>query len=71
MANKIWMFSVFMFLILIAPIFLIMMLLVLTDIPLTYSCFWLPIAIVGSWLMTKWACRESKKLINEKERRCA
>jgi len=64
MANKIWMFSVFIFLIVIAPIFLIMMLLVLTEIPLIYSFFWLPIAILGSWLMTKWACRESQKLTN-------
>ena len=64
MTDKLWMFSVFIFLILIAPIFLIMMLLVLTDIPLTYSCLWLPLAIAGSWLMTKWACRESQKLIN-------
>jgi hypothetical protein len=64
MANKIWMFSVFIFLILIAPIFLIMMLLVLTDFPLIYAFFWLPVAIVGSWLMTKWASRESQKLLN-------
>jgi hypothetical protein len=64
MSNKIWMFSVFIFLILIAPIFLIMMVLVLTEIPLVYSFLWLPIAIIGSWLLTKWACRESQKLIN-------
>ena len=64
MANKIWMFSVFIFLILIAPIFLIMMLLVLTDYPLIYSFFWIPVAVVGSWLMYKWACRENQKLLN-------
>jgi len=64
MADKIWMFSVFIFLIVIAPIFLIMMLLVLTDIPLFYSFYWLPVAILGSWFMTKWACRKSQKLIN-------
>jgi hypothetical protein len=64
MPNKIWMFSVFIFLILIAPILLIMMLLVLTDIPLTYSFLWIPVAVLGSWFMNKWACRENQKLFN-------
>jgi hypothetical protein len=71
MTDKLWMFSVFIFLILIAPIFLIMMLLVLTDIPLIYSFCWLPVAIGGSWLMTKWACRESQKLLDKTEKRHA
>lgn len=64
MDNKIWLLSVFILLIMIAPIFLIMMILILTDIPLIYSFYWPLIAIAGSWLMSKWACRESQQLID-------
>ena len=65
MDNKLWMTSVFTFLVVIAPVFLIMMLLVLTHIPLYFAFLgWFPVAVVGSWLMTKWACRESQKLLN-------
>ena len=62
MADKLWMYSVFFFLILLAPIFLIMMILILTDIPLAYSFFWLPFAISGSWLIMKWSGRKDQKL---------
>ena len=63
MSEKIWMYSVFIFLVVIAPIFLIMMLLVLTDFPLVYSFLWFPVAVLGSWWLYKWACRESQKLL--------
>ena len=67
MDNKIWMYSVFIFLVLIAPVFLIMMLFVLTNIPLYFAFLaWLPIAIAGSWVMIKWARRESDKLFDQK-----
>jgi hypothetical protein len=67
MDNKLWMYSVFIFLVLIAPIFLIMMLLVLTNIPLYFAFLgWLPVAILGSRLMIKWANRESQKLLDQK-----
>ncbi len=56
MDNKLWMYSVFIFLVLIAPIFLIMMLLVLPNIPLYFAFLvWFPVAILGSCLMIKWA----------------
>jgi len=43
------------------------MLLVLTNIPLYFAFLaWLPIAIAGSWLMIKWARRESDKLFDQK-----
>jgi hypothetical protein len=67
MDNKLWMYSVFIFLVLIAPIFLIMMLLVLTNIPLYFAFLgWFPVAILGSRLMIKWANRESQKLLGQK-----
>ena len=66
MDNKLWMYSVFIFLVLIAPIFLIMMLLVLTSIPLYFAFLgWFPVAILLSWLLVKWANRESQKLLGQ------
>ena len=66
MDNKIWMYSVFIFLVGIAPVFLIMMVLVLTNIPLYFAFLgWLPIAVAGSWLTVKWVRRESEKLFAE------
>jgi membrane protein implicated in regulation of membrane protease activity len=69
MDNKIWMYSVFIFLVLIAPVLLIMMLLVLTNIPLYFAFLgWLPISIAGSWMMIKWARRESNKIFDRKNK---
>lgn len=69
MDNKLWMYSVFIFLVLIAPLFLIMMLLVLTNIPLYFAFLgWFPVTILGSWLMIKWASHESHKLLVQKNK---
>lgn len=72
MDNKLWICSVFIFLVLIAPVFLIMMLLVLTNIPLYFAFLgWLPVAILGSRQMMKWADRESHKLLDPKNKSLA
>lgn len=50
--KKLWMLSLFFFLIVIAPVLLIMMALVLTHIPLSHAfAYWLPVAVAGTLSM--------------------
>jgi len=52
MLKRLWIFSVYLFLIVIAPVLLIMMGLVLTHIPLGYAFLgWLPVAVAGTLAM--------------------
>jgi len=55
MKNQIWMMLVLFFLVYIAPVFLIMMILVLTSIPPSNAfIYWLPFALFGSTSITLW-----------------
>ena len=55
MKTKLWMLLVLFFLVYIAPVFLIMMVLVLTSIPPGNAfTYWLPFALFGSMAMTVW-----------------
>ena len=59
MKNIIWMIFVFFGLIYIAPVLMIIMALSITDIPLYYATIgWLPIAIIGSLMMSLWYHRQ-------------
>jgi len=59
MKKFIWMVFVFFGLIYIAPVLLIIMVLAITDIPLFYAAtYWLPIAIIGSLMLTFWYHRQ-------------
>jgi len=59
MKNIIWMIFVFFGLIYIAPVLMIVMALSITDIPLHYAATgWLPIAIIGTLLLSFWYHRQ-------------
>lgn len=59
MKNTIWMVFVFFGLIYIAPVLMIIMALSITDIPLYYAAIsWLPIAIIGSLMLSFWYHRK-------------